>query len=89
MGIALIISGHGAHLILLRSNAVKWHAFHSIHSQLCRNHFERRILAGGFLSKPLTMRPTGDRLPDRLHRQNAVSGRSGVSTQIAGFGRCT
>jgi hypothetical protein len=35
-GIASDISERGGHLILLQSNAVKWHAFHAIHWQLCR-----------------------------------------------------
>ena len=60
VGIALIISGHGAHLILLRSNAAKWHAFHSIHSQPCRDHFgtadsdERTVFIPCSLAKSLT-----------------------------------
>jgi hypothetical protein len=43
VGIASIISGHGVLFALLRSNAVKQHAFHSKHSQHCCDDIGRSI----------------------------------------------
>jgi hypothetical protein len=57
VGIASTISGHGVHLILLRPNAVKQYAFHSIHSQ-------RGGSRAGYLSlrRPLNLAFFCDRL---------------------------